>query len=103
MSFLLKYQVTTAPISYTTPPFPSLYWPFPISGAQIEYLYNAHDMWRFTLLWTLIIVVATHLVAAGYAMITQWRSWKVIWIVPVIYGLVGGVEALIAGSVVGGL
>lgn len=41
--------------------------------------------------------------AAGYAMVMQWRSWKVIWIVPVIYTVIGGLEAFIAGSIVGGL
>jgi hypothetical protein len=38
-----------------------------------------------------------------YAMMIQWRNWKLIWITPVVFGLVGGVEALIAGSVVGGV
>ena len=60
-------------------------------------------MWRFTLLWTLICVIGVHLIAAGYAMLVQYKNWKIIWIVPIIYGIIGGIEALIAGSVVGGL
>jgi hypothetical protein len=36
-------------------------------------------------------------------MMIQWRNWKLIWITPVVFGLVGGIEALIAGSVVGGV
>ena len=85
------------------PPFPSLYWPFPVDGTQTYYLYDAHSIWRFTLLWTIISVIGVHLVAAGYACMMQWRNWKLIWIAPVVYGVVGAVEALIAGNVVGGL
>ena len=60
-------------------------------------------MWRFTLYWTLICIVAVHMVAAGYACIIQYRNWKTIWVAPLIYLIVGGIEALIAGNVVGGL
>jgi len=33
----------------------------------------------------------------------QWRNWKVIWVAPVLFTVVGGIEAVIAGNVVGGL
>ncbi|KAF2423094.1 integral membrane protein [Tothia fuscella] len=92
-----------APLDYVTPSFPSLYWPFPVSGPQATYLYHATDIWRFTVLWTLLFYAAVHLAAAGYAIIVQWKNWKVIWIVPVVYVVIGGIEAFLAGSVVGGL
>lgn len=60
-------------------------------------------MWRFTLLWTLIAVIGTHLVAAGYAMLVQWRHWKLFWITPIVFAAFGAVEATIAGNIVGGL
>lgn len=60
-------------------------------------------MWEFTLYWTLIFVVGVHLAAAGYACMIQYKNWKIIWVVPVVYTLIGGIEALIAGNVVGGL
>ena len=41
--------------------------------------------------------------AAGYACVIQYRNWKVIWVVPIVYLIIGGIEALIAGNVVGGL
>lgn len=91
------------PISYVPPPWPSLYWPFPVGGAQTYYLYDAHSIWVFTLIWTVISVTGVHLVAAAYAMAMQWRNWKLIWIVPVVYGTIGAIEAVIAGNVVGGL
>jgi len=91
------------PLSYEPPPFPSLYWPFPVDGTQTNYLYDAYSMFRFTLIWTLICVIAVHFVAAGYAVVIQYKNWRIIWVVPIIYGLIGGIEALIAGSVVGGL
>jgi hypothetical protein len=62
-----------------------------------------HDIWRFTLLWTIIDVVGIHLIAAAFAMAIQWRNWKLIWIAPIVFGAIGAIEALIAGNVVGGL
>lgn len=40
---------------------------------------------------------------AGYSVLTHLKSIKVIWVVPVIYAFVGGAEAFIGGSCVGGL
>lgn len=99
----LKLQVNPQPLSYEVPPFPSLYWPFPVSGPQNVYLYDAESMWRFTLYWTLVCIGGVHLIAAAYACAMQWRNWKLIWIAPVVYAVIGGIEALIAGCVTGGL
>jgi hypothetical protein len=45
-----------------------------------------------------------HLVAALYALVVQRRNWKVVGgVVLPVYVVVGTVEALIAGNVVGGL
>ncbi|KAI5208743.1 hypothetical protein E4T38_02777 [Aureobasidium subglaciale] len=99
----LRTVVDTPPLSYSTPPFPSLYWPFPVGGTQTLYLYHSHDIWRFTLLWTIIDVVGIHLIAAAFAMAIQWRNWKLIWIAPIVFASIGAIEALIAGNVVGGL
>ncbi|KAH0394149.1 hypothetical protein KCU89_g11665, partial [Aureobasidium melanogenum] len=41
--------------------------------------------------------------AAAFAMAIQWRNWKLIWLVPIVFGFIGAVEAIIAGNVVGGL
>lgn len=91
------------PDSYQTPPFPSLYWPFPVNGPQTFYLYDAFDMFLFTLYWTLICVVGVHLVAGGYACAMQYQNWKLVWITPLVFAIIGGIEAVIAGSIVGGL
>ena len=95
--------ISPKPQGYVTPDFPSLYWPFPIRGNQASYLYDASDIWRFTFYWTLIPYAAMHLAASAYAVIIQWRNWKVIWITPFVFAIVGGAEASIAGSCVGGL
>ncbi|KIW02414.1 uncharacterized protein PV09_06232 [Verruconis gallopava] len=104
MSFFTNLAPTNpAPLDYVTPSFPSLYWPFPISGIQANYLYDTTAIWRFTVLWTLLFYAAVHLVAAAYAMVIQRKNWKVIWIVPLVYAVMGGSEAFIAGSITGGL
>jgi len=36
-------------------------------------------------------------------MAVQWKNWKMIWIAPLVFAVIGGIEAFIAGSVVGGL
>jgi hypothetical protein len=94
---------SAAPQGYETPAFPSLYWPIPISSVKPYYLYNPTDIWRFTTIWTLLFYGSVHLVVAFWACIVQWRNWKFIWVMPIIYVVIGGLEALIAGSVVGGL
>ncbi|KAF2875066.1 hypothetical protein BDV95DRAFT_603838 [Massariosphaeria phaeospora] len=102
MSFIQRVD-SAAPIGYETPAFPSLYWPLPMSAIKPHYLYYPSDIWRFTTVWTLLFFGAVHLVVAIWACAVQWRSWKLIWITPIIYAVIGGFEGLIAGSVVGGL
>ncbi|KAF2112598.1 hypothetical protein BDV96DRAFT_579993 [Lophiotrema nucula] len=102
MSFIQR-QGSATPLGYVTPDFPSLYWPLPISQSQPFYLYHPYDIWRFTLIWTLLFFGTLHMVVALWACIVQWRNWKLIWIVPIFYAAMAGIEAVIAGSIVGGL
>ncbi|KAF2214152.1 hypothetical protein CERZMDRAFT_111066 [Cercospora zeae-maydis SCOH1-5] len=97
----LKQEVYQRPLSYEPPAFPSLYWPFPVSGPQNVYLYDVDSMWRFTLYWTLICIGGVHMIAAAYACAMQWRNWKLIWVVPLVYAVIGATEAVIAGCVTG--
>lgn len=96
---------STAPLDYTTPSFPSLYWPYKAAPGVANYLYNTHDIWRFTLLWTLIVYAGCHVVVVLYAVLMQLgkgkKAWKYVWTFPIIYCAIAGLEALIAGSIVG--
>jgi cytochrome b561 len=94
---------SAVPLGYETPPFPSLYWPLPVGATESFYLYRPEDILRFTIYWTLLLVGGIHLITALWACIVQWRNWKMIWITLPLFGFVGGVEALISGSIVGGL
>lgn len=91
------------PINYVTPAFPSLYDPFPGRGNIAFYLYHTKDIWRFTLFWTLIFYMAFHLTVAACALLMQGRNWKICLAVPVVYAVIGAVEATLAGSIVGGV
>ncbi|KAK3375030.1 hypothetical protein B0H63DRAFT_526317 [Podospora didyma] len=87
---------------YTTPPFPSL--SFPIESPRWT-LSTITDIWRFTLFWTLILYGLFHVGAVAIALLMQVgrkrSNWKYLWTVPLLYAFVAGVEALIAGSLVG--
>ena len=123
----------TPPLSYATPPFPSLYWPIRASVGTPKYLYSSSDIWRFTLYWTLITISLAHILVATWAVLMQFlsayyqrkylrsaegrklspknrkllgespiretASW--VWAVPLVYLVVGAIEALISGSLVG--
>jgi hypothetical protein len=99
-------SLNTPPENYTTPPFPSLYWPFPLQdgySVNAYYLYRTTDIWRFTVIWTLLFFGAVHMAASGYAVAMLRRSWQLAWIIPVLYAVIAGIEAFLAGSMVGGL
>lgn len=89
------------PINYDVPPFPSLYDVFPSRRGTSQYLYYTQDIWRFTLYWTFIFYAATHLSAAAWAIFMQCRNWKICWVVPLVYAVIGSIEALLTGSIVG--
>ncbi|KAF2751144.1 integral membrane protein [Sporormia fimetaria CBS 119925] len=76
---------------------------YPVGANKSYHLYDPTDIWRFTLLWTLLLFGVVHLVVALWACAIQWRNWKLIWITPIVFVVIGGLEALIAGSIVGGL
>lgn len=96
---------STAPPDYSPPPFPSLYWPLNTKPGAANYLYFTHDIWRYTLLWTLIVFAIVHLAVAAWAVLMQIgkgnRAWQYAWAIPLLYALVAGVEALLAGSIIG--
>lgn len=94
------------PANYTTPPFPSLNVRtlFDSTPDKRYTLYFIGDVWRFTVIWTLITFAVFHLGAVFIAMFTHgWKksSWKYLWLTPIIYMGVAGVEAFISGTIVG--
>ncbi|KAF2675341.1 hypothetical protein BT63DRAFT_35092 [Microthyrium microscopicum] len=98
------------PPDYTTPPFPSLYWPFPVHNgysANAYYLYRTADIWRFTVVWTLLFFGVVHLATSTYANIILWRgsrkNWLFVWVVWAVYAFAAGIEGLFAGSITGAL
>lgn len=101
-SFIQRVD-SVAPNDYTVPEFPSLYWPLPVGVQQAYYLYNPSDIVRFTVYWTLLLAGGIHLIVALWACMIQWKNWKLIWIAPLLFTILGGIEALVSGAIVGGL
>ena len=116
MQLTIKTQV---PLGYTTPSFPSLYWPINPRPGEPRHLYYPYDIWRFTLYWTILTYAGVHLITSLWAVLMQLRSayltktkplgeankmrstlvW--VWAIPAVYLLIAGLEAVLAGSVVG--
>ncbi|OBT71953.1 hypothetical protein VF21_09150 [Pseudogymnoascus sp. 05NY08] len=94
-----------APLDYETPPFPSLYWPLDARPGVASYLYYVKDIWRFTLIWTLIIYAAFHIATAAFAVCMQVgkgrNAFRWVWSIPIAYAAIAGIEAVLAGSIVG--
>jgi len=93
------------PENYHTPSFPGINWQLrDLTDDHRWSLFHIGDIWRFTVLWTIIIYAVVHLGAAAItiAMHTNKRgSLTYLWAVPLLYLIVSGVQALVAGSVVG--
>lgn len=68
----MKYFISSqnVPLGYTTPKFPSLYWPTGPRRAKFQssYLYYSKDIWTFTVYWSIIFFsLAYTIVAVGSA------------------------------------
>ncbi|KGQ08742.1 hypothetical protein BBAD15_g5925 [Beauveria bassiana D1-5] len=94
------------PPNYKTPPFPSLnvHTLSDETGNKIYTLYHIGDIWRFTVVWTVIVYALFHMGAVMVAFMTHGfkrRSWKLLWLAPIVYLSVAGLEAVLSGSIVG--
>ena len=94
------------PPGYNTPEFPSLnvHTLYDRTPQRLYTLFYIQDVWRFTLIWTLIVYALFHLGAVLIAVFTHGykkSSWRYWWAVPVVYLVMAGFEALLAGSIIG--
>lgn len=57
------------PIGYSTPKFPSLYWPLGPSSSSYQnlFLYYSFDVWEFTVFWSLILYSGVYLAVGSLA------------------------------------
>lgn len=95
-------SASSIPIDYEAPSFPALGWP---PEDPYNALYTSYDTWRFTLLWTLILYAIFHIGVTAIAVFIQVAkrpsSGKYLWPLPFLYTFIAGLQALVAGSVVG--
>ncbi|ODQ65458.1 hypothetical protein NADFUDRAFT_25637, partial [Nadsonia fulvescens var. elongata DSM 6958] len=92
--------LNSVPIGYETPIFPSLYWPYGSNTFTASYLFYISDIWRFTVLWTIILYTVFHFCAGLWAAIMHRKVIGGVWIV-IVYVLLGAIQAIISGSCVG--
>ncbi|SCW02877.1 LAFE_0F16248g1_1 [Lachancea fermentati] len=98
----MKSFVTSGdvPIGYTTPSFPSLYWPINNKKFTLSLLYYTGDIWKFTIYWTFILFAVFYGAAGLLASCSHRKTAGGLWIMA-FYLFVGGVQALASGTVAG--
>ncbi|ODV82531.1 hypothetical protein CANARDRAFT_205040, partial [[Candida] arabinofermentans NRRL YB-2248] len=97
------------PIGYNVPSFPSLHWPLGPSreAYQNSFLYYTSDIWRFTVFWTFIMMVAFYSAAALIAVLTHYKNnssknnLKMLFTIFMTYVFVSASQAFISGSLIG--
>lgn len=94
------------PDGYRTPRFPSLNVRdlYDSTPDKRYTLFHIQDVWYFTVVWTLIMYWVFHMGPVLIALFTHgWNksSWKYLWAVPIVYMVMAGLEALLAGTIVG--
>ncbi|KAG2202849.1 hypothetical protein INT46_001692 [Mucor plumbeus] len=105
-SFRLPYGYRNAPA------WPSLYWPFgpdfdPLNlVADIPHsLYYLQDIWRFTMIWSVLFSLAIYLPAGIWAFIMLAKSrtlkWYVLIMIPLIFVVGGSIASFVIGSIMG--
>ncbi|KAJ8056835.1 hypothetical protein LXG23DRAFT_14480, partial [Yarrowia lipolytica] len=99
---LLISSTYSVPIGYKVPPFPSLYWPAGSSERlyEVSSLYYTYDIWRFTVLWTIILFCCFHFIAGMWASLVK-RDFKNGLIIMFLYIGIAGIEAIVSGTIVG--
>ncbi|KAI8370420.1 uncharacterized protein BYT42DRAFT_582332 [Radiomyces spectabilis] len=94
------------------PHWPALYWPFgpdfdPLNLiADIPHsLYYISDIWRFTMIWSVIFSLVVYLPAGIWAFITLAKSrtlqWYILMLVPFIFVFAGSLASFVIGSIMG--
>ena len=100
------------PLGYTVPGFPALYWPVGATHPDYEtaVLYYSHDMWAFTVYWTMIFFLIAYLLAgvasATNLLIQRARGSRHVGkclsaLVLAVYCFLGPAQGFVTGAVVG--
>lgn len=100
------------PIGYVVPKFPSLYLPKGASKFKYNksYLYYTKDSWRFTVYWSIIVIVGLYFAAAMLATLThlyngskggRHNSKRSVLFIIAVYVMMAVLQGFVAGSFVG--
>ncbi|CAI5758854.1 unnamed protein product [Candida verbasci] len=106
---------TNVPIGYTTPKFPSLFWPVGANRSSYlnSFLYSSWDVWRFTIFWSLLLSGVLYLLvgilASSSSLVNKIRhnlrikthDLLLSVLVIVFYTLVGLIKGFIGGAIIG--
>lgn len=110
-------SVQSIPIGYTTPAFPSLFWPLGATKPSYEqlFLYFSFDVWRFTVFWSMIFFASLYgvvgVVAGANMLQKRYRVHHIIsmestfswtpFLVSGLYMVMGVAQGFFSGAIVG--
>ncbi|CAG8757895.1 24001_t:CDS:2, partial [Racocetra persica] len=83
------------PTNYTSPTWPSLYWPF----STANYLYYESDIWKFTAIWTIIFFTFIY----GFAGLCTWavfRKYRWSFLIPIGFIIIALLTGLINSVII---
>ncbi|RHZ84747.1 hypothetical protein Glove_77g27 [Diversispora epigaea] len=83
----------------SNPAWPSLYWPI---NTEIEkiYLTDPTDIWKFTVLWTIIFFTIIYSLA-GLLAWAVFRKYRWSFLIPISFVIVALLTGLVGGTIVG--
>ncbi|CEG64087.1 hypothetical protein RMATCC62417_01123 [Rhizopus microsporus] len=96
----------------SAPSWPSLYWPFQrgynplVMVADKEHsLYYINDIWRFTMIWSLLFSLVVYLPAGVWAFMMFAKSrtlnWYTLMMIPFLFVIGGAIASFVIGSIIG--
>ncbi|KAI8097213.1 uncharacterized protein BX664DRAFT_325823 [Halteromyces radiatus] len=101
------------PLEYrSSPSWPALYWPFgpgfdPIYQVRDipHTLYYLNDIWKFTMIWSVLLSLVVYIPAGLLAFSTLAKSrtlpWYILILIPFIFAFGGALASFIIGGIVG--
>ncbi|KAI7872986.1 hypothetical protein BDF14DRAFT_1716332 [Spinellus fusiger] len=93
------------------PAWPALYWPFTQGFDPLDIVADIHhsiyylNIWRFTMIWSVLFSLIVYLPAGLWAFATLAKSrtfsWNILLWIPIVFVITGSIASFVVGSILG--